>query len=93
MRKTWSLAQHPEHLLLHIEWWRTYYHFIRTHESLALPIPGLRKHRQRSPALAANLTSKLWSVEDILKLPLMPCVGYLTHPFAILWRMAAPGAR
>jgi IS1 family transposase len=72
MRKTWSLAQHPEHLLLHIEWWRTYYHFIRTHESLAVPIPGLRKHRQRSPALAANLTTKLWSVEDVLKLPLRP---------------------
>ncbi|MBL7163078.1 MAG: hypothetical protein ISS57_10760 [Anaerolineales bacterium] len=72
MRKTWSLAQHPEHLLLHIEWWRTYYHFIRTHESLAVPIPGLRKHRQRSPALAANLTTKLWSVQDVLKLPLMP---------------------
>jgi len=22
MRKTWSLAQEPEHLLLHGEWWR-----------------------------------------------------------------------
>ena len=24
MRKTWSLAQTPTHLLLHLEWWRTY---------------------------------------------------------------------
>ena len=31
MRKTWSLAQTPTHLLLHLEWWRTYYHFIRPH--------------------------------------------------------------
>ena len=72
MRKTWSLAQNPEHLLLHVEWWRSYYHFIRPHESLSVPIPGLRKHRQRSPAQATNLTSKLWTVEDVLKLPLIP---------------------
>ena len=72
MRKTWSLAQTPTHLLLHLEWWRTYYHFIRPHESLSVPIPGLRRCRQRSPALAANLTNKLWSVEDMLKLPLIP---------------------
>lgn len=72
MRKTWSLAQHPEHLLLHLEWWRVYYHFIRPHEALVVPVPGLRKFRQRSPALAANLTPKLWSVQDVLKLPLRP---------------------
>jgi IS1 family transposase len=70
MRKTWSLAQNPEHLLLHVEWWRTYYHFIRPHESLSVPVPGLRKLRQRSPAQAADLTHKLWSVEEVLKLPL-----------------------
>ena len=72
MRKTWSLAQNPEHLLLHVEWWRSYYHFIRPHESLSVLIPGLRKYRQRSPAIAANLTSKLWTVDDVLKLPLIP---------------------
>jgi len=72
MRKTWSLAQHPEHLLLHLEWWRVYYHFIRPHESLTVPVPGLRKFRPRSPALAANLTPKLWSVQEVLKLPLRP---------------------
>ena len=71
MRKTWSLAQRPEHLLLHLEWWRVYYHFIRPHESLSVPVPGLRKFRPHSPALAANLTTKLGSVQEVLKLPLM----------------------
>ena len=75
MRKTWSLAQNPEHLLLHVEWWRSYYHFIRPHESLSVLIPGLRKHRQRSPAQAANLTNRLWSVEEVLKLPLAPALS------------------
>jgi len=72
MRKTWSLAQNPDHLLLHVEWWRSYYHFIRPHESLSVLIPGLRKYRQRSPAQAANLASKLWTIEVVLKLPLIP---------------------
>ena len=75
MRKTLALAQDPEHLLLQVEWWRGYYHFIRPHESLAIPVPGLRKQRQRSPAMAANLTNKLWSVEEVLKLPLAPTLS------------------
>ena len=75
MRKTWSLAQNPEHLLLHVEWWRTYYHFIRPHESLSVLVPGLYKPRQRSPAIAANLTNRLWSVEDVLKLPIAPTLS------------------
>jgi len=72
MRKTWSLAQSKEHLSSHIEWWRTDYHFVRPHSSLALPVPGLGTQRKRSPAQAAQLTSRLWTVEDILKLPIPP---------------------
>jgi len=75
MRKTWALAQYPEHLLLHAEWWRGYYHFIRPHESLVIKVPGLRKQQPRSPAMAANLTHKLWSVEEVLKLPLTPALS------------------
>ena len=72
-RKTWSMAKSSEHLLLHVEWWRSYYHLIRAHESLRLKVPGLkRRYRQRSPAMAAGLTDRLWRVGDILSLPLMP---------------------
>jgi IS1 family transposase/transposase-like protein len=35
-RKTWSLAQSPEHLMRHVEWARAYYHFSRVHSSLSL---------------------------------------------------------
>jgi transposase-like protein/IS1 family transposase len=72
MRKTWSLAQTPEHLLLHCEWWRAYYHFVRPHESLALKVPGLGRYRQRTPAVAARLVSGNWTVRDILMKPLSP---------------------
>lgn len=45
--RTWSLAQSPQHRLLHVEWWRCYYHFARPHQSLQLKLPGL-KHCYRS---------------------------------------------
>ncbi|MBC8508283.1 MAG: hypothetical protein H8D34_25790 [Chloroflexi bacterium] len=49
----------------------------QNHQVISIPTPALDRlssqhNRQRSHALAANLASKLWSVEDVLKLPLMP---------------------
>ena len=71
MRKTWSLAQSPDHLLLHCEWWRGYYHFVRPHDSLQLRGPGLPRGRiLRTPAMAAGVSERLWSVGTILKMPL-----------------------
>ena len=53
-RKTWSLAKSQESLLLHVYWWRSYYHFARPHQSLRLRVPGLkRRYRERSPAITA----------------------------------------
>ena len=75
MRKTWSLAQSPDHLRLHTQWWRAYYHFVRPHDSLQLPIPGLARGRiLRTPAMAASVTDQLWSVGTILKMPLYPTI-------------------
>jgi transposase InsO family protein len=72
-RRTWSLPHSDQHLLLHVEWWRAYYHFVRVHESLREPLPGgVRKHRQRTPAMAFGLTDRVWSVADILTMPLPP---------------------
>ena len=31
-RRTWSTAKSEEHLYLHLEWWRCYYHFMRPHD-------------------------------------------------------------
>jgi IS1 family transposase/transposase-like protein len=50
-RKTWSLARSQQALLLHVHWWRSFYHFARPHESLQVRIPGLkRRYRKRTPA-------------------------------------------
>ena len=71
MRKTWALAQSPDHLRNHMEWWRAYYHFVRPHASLQVCVPGLsRRYVQRTPAMAAGVSDRLWSVGTILKKPL-----------------------
>jgi IS1 family transposase len=79
VRRTWSTAQDGAQLLLHLEWWRAYYHFVRPHvalrEALAQPIArGGRRHphryRQRTPAMAAGLTSRRWRVREVLAMPL-----------------------
>jgi len=68
-------------LLLHLEWWRAYYHFVRPHESLrqaqAHPLErgGKRqpqRYRQRSVAMAAGVTSRRWTARDLLARPLPP---------------------
>jgi hypothetical protein len=71
-RKTWSLAKSQESLLLHVQWWRSYYHLARPHQSLRERVPGLkRRYRARTPAMAAGITDHIWTVGDILSFPLI----------------------
>jgi hypothetical protein len=81
VRRTWSTMHEAPHLLLHREWWRAYYHFARPHESLRLKLGqplargGKRqpqRYRQRTPAMAAGLTRRRWSVREVLLFPLVP---------------------
>lgn len=69
-RRTWAYAQTEQHLLLHCEWFRLYYHLVRAHELLAQEVPGLkRRFHARSPAMALKLTDHLWTVRDLLHHP------------------------
>ena len=78
-RRTWGPARYTPELMEHLEWWRSYYHFVRLHESLAQelskPIPQIgkqrpRKYRKRTPAQAAGLTDRRWTVRELLLYPL-----------------------
>jgi Integrase core domain len=74
VRRTWSTVQDVPQLLVHVDWWRAYYHFVRPHESLRVlltqPIDRRDKrlpqrYRQRTPAMAAGLTGKRWTVQEL----------------------------
>ena len=78
-RRTWATAQDVPSLLVHLDWWRAYYHFVRPHASLRVPLADPierggrrrpRRYRQRTPAMAAGLTSRRWTVWELLSLPL-----------------------
>jgi IS1 family transposase len=83
-RRTWATAQTAPALLAQLEWWRGYYHFVRPHASLRVPLAqpiergGRRmpqRYRQQTPAMAAGLTSWRWTVRELLLVPLPPGQG------------------
>lgn len=71
-RKTWSLAQSEHALLMHGQWWRLYYHFVRDHSLLRTPMPGLKgRYRSQTPAMTAGLTDRVWTVGELLRTPII----------------------
>ena len=80
-RRTWATRRQAPPLLAHLEWWRGYYHFCRLHASLRLVLATPQsagghcrppRYQQRTPAMAAGLTTRRWKVVDLLLLPLSP---------------------
>ncbi len=81
VRRTWSTAQDTPYLQGHLEWWRGYYHFVRPHAALRVPLAQPRerggnrlpqRYRQRMPAMAVGLTNRRWTVQELLALPVPP---------------------
>ena len=80
VRRTWGKAKHSPELKLHLLWWRGYYHFARYHASLRVEFaqPTHRKgkqisirYRSRTPAMAAGLAARRWSVIELISYPLL----------------------
>jgi IS1 family transposase len=77
-RRTWATAQQTPQLLAYLEWWRTYYHFVRPHHSLVALVPPqerggklvAQRSRQRTPAMAAGRTARRWTAREVLSRPL-----------------------
>ena len=79
-RRTWGTAQQMSELALHVEWWRGYYHFARYHEALRVkrtsPLPRKGRqlacqYRSQTPAMAAGLTTRRWTVLEVISYPLI----------------------
>src|SRR5215469_8579569 len=78
-RRTWATSQQAPQLLVHLEWWRAYYHFVRPHESLRIALKQPRergckrlaqRYRHRTEALAAGRTQRRWTTREVLSCPL-----------------------
>jgi IS1 family transposase len=68
-RRTWSLAHDEYALGLHVGWGRVYYHFVRNHHSLRRK-DARGRYRHRTPAMAAKVVPRRFTVADLMLLPL-----------------------
>ncbi|KIQ53301.1 hypothetical protein SY28_14605 [Meiothermus taiwanensis] len=69
VRKTLAFARRPESREHRGDWRMTVYNFARPHRSLRLPLPepiGRRRYQPCSPAMAAGLTERIWTIREIL---------------------------
>jgi transposase InsO family protein len=77
-RRSWSSAQSVSELTLQFDWWRAVYHFARPHASLRqsrgdqTSRRNRSRHRARTPAQAAGLTHRGWTVLELLAYPAPP---------------------
>jgi IS1 family transposase len=77
-RRSWSTAHSLGELTLQFEWWRAVYHFARPHHSLRQPLrtypaqPTRQRFRPRTPAQALGLTSRCWTILEVLSYPAPP---------------------
>src|SRR5262249_61567498 len=81
IRRTWSTMQEAPQLLMHLEWWRAYYHFVRPHESLRGRLehppprgghPPPQRDRPRAPALGGRLSQPRWTGQGLPATPPPP---------------------
>jgi hypothetical protein len=61
-----------------LEWWRGYYHFVKPYLSLQESLGEVRlrgrdspapRYQKRTPAMAAGLTARRWTVLELLSCP------------------------
>jgi IS1 family transposase/transposase-like protein len=74
-RKVTSLAKTENGLRNQLSLWHAYYNFCLPHSALRLPLPeplptrgngSPKKWRQRTPAMAAGSTDRIWRMEQLL---------------------------
>ncbi len=75
-RRTWATARTAPGLARQVAWWRGYYHFVRPHHGLRVPLPApparserRQRYRARTPALAAGIATRRWTVVELLAAP------------------------
>jgi len=76
-RKTLAFAKDEQDLRAHLALYVAYYHFVRPHQSLRVRLPtpvpvqggAVRKWERRTPAMAAGIAERVWSLRELLTLP------------------------
>jgi hypothetical protein len=72
-RRVNTLCKHEAGLRQQLALFRTYHNFVLPHTSLRLPLSeaiygtgAVKRWQQRTPAMAAGLTDRVWSLREVL---------------------------
>jgi hypothetical protein len=72
-RRVNTLCKHEAGLRHQLTLFETYHNFVLPHASLRLPLPqvthetaSVKRWQQRTPAMAAGLTNRVWSLREML---------------------------
>ena len=68
IRKTMNESKTMKMHVRTLDFFQAWYNFVKPHDSLKIRIvpDGGRKWKQRTPALAEELTDHIWSLEELL---------------------------
>ena len=78
VRKTLSFSKKDYYLQRHIDLEDAIFNFVRPHKALRVRLPRPtkgRKWKQRTPAMAAEITDHVWTLEELLSFRLPPPEG------------------
>jgi IS1 family transposase/transposase-like protein len=82
-RRVNTLCKHEAGLRQQLALFHAYHNFVLPHASLRLPLPELdtipetgsiKRWRQQTPAMAAGLTDRVWSLRAVLMYRVPPCL-------------------
>jgi len=78
-RRVNTLCKHEVGLRHQLTLFQTYHNFVLPHTSLRLPLPqvtpgtaSVKQWQQRTPAMAARLTNRVWSLREVLMFRVPP---------------------
>ena len=78
-RRVNTLCKHEAGLRQQLAVFQTYHNFVLPHASLRVPLPAVtqgtgsvKRWQQRTPAMAAGLTDRVWSVREVLRYRVPP---------------------
>jgi hypothetical protein len=78
-RRVNTLCKHEAGLRHQLALFQTYHNFVLPHASLRVPLPhvtdgtaSVKQWQQQTPAMAAGLTNRVWSLRDVLMFRVPP---------------------
>jgi hypothetical protein len=68
IRKTIDFSKRLDPLIMHLCLFFAWFNLVKSHDALKIEIAdGRRRWKQRTPAMAANLTDHVWTLEELFR--------------------------